>query len=220
MPKLLKQVSGALTEEATVATSAGAGSAAKVPELNESGVLDLTITNGKTTSTGAPDANKLAALNASGILDDTITNASVTSAVGKLVKMDGAGRIDVSAMPVGVGPDTKTIQASEALAAGDFVNIHNSGGARVRKADAATGKRADGFVLAAVASGANATVYLEGTNTQVSGKTPGALQFISATPGTTTETAPTTSTHIVQVLGVALSATEISFEPQLPITLA
>lgn len=220
MPKFLKQVSGVLTEESTIATSAGAGDAAKVPQLNGSGVLDLTITNGKNTSAGAGDAGKLAALNASGILDDTITNASATSAANKLVKMDGTGRIAVGVLPTGVGPDTKDIQASENLAAGDFVNVHNSGGARVRKADAATNKPAQGFVLAAVTSGNTATVYFEGTNSQVSGKTPGAVQFLSATPGTSTETAPTTATHLVQDLGVAVSATEINFEPQRPITLA
>lgn len=220
MPKFLKQVSGVLTEESTIATSAGAGDAAKVPQLNGSGVLDLTITNGKNTSAGVGDAGKLAALNASGILDDTITNASATSAANKLVKMDGTGRIAMGVLPVGVGADTKDIQASENLAAGDFVNVHNSGGARVRKADAATNKPAKGFVLAAVTSGNMAAVYFEGTNNQVSGKTPGAVQFLSATPGTSTETAPTTATHLVQDLGVAVSATEINFEPQRPITLA
>lgn len=220
MPNFLKQVSGVLTEESTIATSAGAGDAAKVPQLNGSGVLDLTITNGKNTSAGAGDAGKLAALNASGILDDTITNASATSAANKLVKMDGTGRIAMGVLPVGVGADTKGIQASENLAAGDFVNVHNSGGARVRKADAGTNKPAHGFVLAAVTSGNTATVYFEGANTQVSGKTPGAVQFLSATPGTSTETAPTTATHLVQNLGIAVSATEINFEPQQPITLA
>lgn len=219
-PKVLKQVSGALTEEQTVATSAGAGSADKIPALNASGVLDLTITNGKNTSAGAGDAGKLAALNAAGILDDTIINASATSSANKVVKMDGTGRIALGVLPTGVGPDTKDIVTSEALAAGDFVNIHNVGGARARKADAATNKPAVGFVLAAFGSGATATVYFEGTNNQVSGKTPGAAQFLSATPGTSTETAPSTATHIVQNLGVAVSATEINFEPQQPITLA
>ena len=80
---------------------------------------------------------------------------------GDLVSLDDSGRIDGTMMPVGIGADTASIQATEALAAGDFVNIWNSGGPRVRKADATVaGKEAHGFVLAAVRNGANATVYL------------------------------------------------------------
>lgn len=41
--KLLKNVSGQPTETATVATSAGAGSAGKIPELNSSGLVDNTM---------------------------------------------------------------------------------------------------------------------------------------------------------------------------------
>jgi hypothetical protein len=73
-------------------------------------------------------------------------------------------------MPTGIGADTASITASEALAAGDLVNIYDSTGAKCRKADASTsGKEAHGFVLAAVESAASATVYFEGSNTQVTG---------------------------------------------------
>jgi hypothetical protein len=119
--------------------------------------------------------------------------------------------------------DTATIQASENLAAGDFVNIHNvSGNARVRKADASTsGKEAHGFVLSAVTSGNNAVVYFEGRNTQVSGRTPGARQYLSAsTPGAVTETPPTGSGNVLQYLGVAIGATTISTEIEDGIILA
>lgn len=134
---------------------------------------------------------------------------------GKIVALDSSGRLDASVLPVGIGADTATIMASEALAAGDFVNIHNvSGSPRVRKADASTaGKEAHGFVLSAVAAGANAMVYFEGQNTQVTGKTPGSRQYLSATtPGATTETPPTGSGNVVQCLGVAVSDTSISTE--------
>lgn len=134
---------------------------------------------------------------------------------GKIVALDSSGRLDASVLPVGIGADTATIQASEALAAGDFVNIHNvSGSPRVRKADASTaGKEAHGFVLTAASAGANATVYFEGQNTQVTGKTPGARQYLSATtPGATTETPPSGSGSVVQYLGVAVSGTSISTE--------
>lgn len=134
---------------------------------------------------------------------------------GRLPQLDASGRLDSSVLPVGIGADTALITASEALAAGDFVNIHNVAGVpNVRKADAATsGKEAHGFVLAAVASGANATVYFEGQNTQVTGKTPGARQYLSPiTPGAATETPPSAAGQVVQFVGVALSATSISTE--------
>lgn len=139
---------------------------------------------------------------------------------GDLVALDDTGRIDNTMMPVGIGADTKSITASEALASGDWVNVWNSTGAKVRKADATTaGKEADGFVLAAVANGATALVYFEGTNTQVSGQTPGAV-FLQTTAGTGGATVPSASGNVVQRLGVAVSATEVNFERGTPVTLA
>lgn len=193
--KFIKNNAGTLTEEAALTTSAGAADADKIPALNASGVLDATIVNAKATSAGAGDA-------------------------GKVVQLDGAGRIDATMMPVGIGADTAIIQASENLAAGDFVNVHNSAGARVRKADATTaGKEAHGFVLSAVSSAANATVYFEGTNTAVTGQTPGGV-FLATTAGGATGTAPSASGNVVQKLGVAISATAINFERGEPIVLA
>jgi hypothetical protein len=135
---------------------------------------------------------------------------------GKIVQLDASGRIDPSAMPVGVGADTKSITATEALSAGDLVNIHSAG---VRKADASTAREAHGFVLAAVANAAQALVYFEGTVTGLTGLTVGAPMFLG-TAGVATATAPTTATHISQRVGVATSATEVSFEPQRKVTLA
>jgi len=147
------------------------------------------------------------------------TSAGAGSA-GDIVALDDTGRIDSSMMPVGIGADIKTIAASEALAAGDWVNVWNSTGAKVRKADATTaGKEAHGFVLAAVSSGANALVYFEGTNTQVSGQTPGPV-FLQTTAGTGGATIPSASGNVVQNLGVALSATEVNFERGTPVVLA
>lgn len=150
--------------------------------------------------------------------------ATVTSAGagndGDLVALDSSGRLDNSVMPVGIGVDTKTIAASEALAAGDWVNVWNSTGAKVRKADATTaGKEAHGFVLAAVSSGGNALVYFEGTNTQVSGQTPGPV-YLQTTAGTGGATIPSASGNVVQNLGVAVSATEVNFEHGTPVVLA
>lgn len=195
--KLIKNNAGTLTEETTLTTSAGAGDANKVPALNASGVLDLTILNAKNTSAGAGDAGKIPAL-------------------------DAAGRLDTSMMPVGIGADTASVVASETLAAGDLVNIwNNAGTANARKADASTsGKEAHGFVLAGFAAAAAATVYFEGTNTQQTGLTPG-VQFLSATtPGKATNTAPTGTGKVVQRVGLATSATSFNCEVSDPIVLA
>jgi hypothetical protein len=155
----------------------------------------------------------------------TEIQALVTSAGagddGKIVALDATGKLDNSVMPTGIGADTAVIVASEALAAGDLVNVWNNAGAfKVRKADATTaGKEAHGFVLAAVSSAANATVYFEGSNTQRSGLTGGAY-WLSTTAGGVTQTAPTGSGNIVQIVGFATSATVLNFQAETPITLA
>jgi len=141
---------------------------------------------------------------------------------GKMVQLDAGGKIAEDMMPTGIGADTATLEASENLAAGDQINIwDNAGTTMVRKADASSaGMAANGFVMAAVISGANATIYFEGTNNQLTGMTGGARQFLSATTaGGITETAPTGAGEIVQIVGKAYSATEMSFEYTNPIEL-
>lgn len=155
----------------------------------------------------------------------TEVQALVTSAGagddGKIVALDATGKLDTSVMPVGIGADTSVITASENLAAGDLVNVWNNGGLfKVRKADATTsGKEAHGFVLAAVTSGNPATVYFEGSNTGVTGLTPG-VQFLLTTAGTVGTTAPSGSGNVVQRVGFAVSATVLNFQSEVPIVLA
>jgi hypothetical protein len=142
---------------------------------------------------------------------------------GKIPALDASGKLDNSIMPTGIGTETDIIQASENLAGGDFVNIHAVGGAiRARKADATTeGKEANGFVLSAVTSGQDATVYrISQTNTALTGMTVGAKQYLSVSAGLRTETVPSGSGNVVQYLGVAKSATELIFAPNDPIVLA
>ena len=139
---------------------------------------------------------------------------------GDLVSLDDSGRIDNSMMPVGIGADISTISASETLAAGDWVNVWNNSGAKVRKADATTaGKEAHGFVLSAVTSGNPATVYFEGTNTQVTGQTPGPV-YLQTTAGAGGSTVPSAGGNVVQQIGVAVSATAVNFERGVTVTLA
>ena len=209
--KFIKDSAGALAEEAALTTSAGAGDADRIPALNASGILDDSIINSSATSS----ANKVVKMNGSGIIAPAILNGTVTSAgagdSAKVVQLDSSGRIDTTMMPVGVGADSQTITTSEALAAGDFVNVWNSTGAKVRKADATTaGKEAMGFVLSAYGSSASAVVYFEGTNTAVTGATPGPV-FLNTTAGGFTSTAPSTAGNVSQPIGFATSATTINF---------
>jgi len=161
MPKFLKLSSGNITEEATVAASAGAGDAGKVPQL------------------------------------------------------DGAGRLDNSMMPNGIGAESIVLPASENLSAGDFVNIWSDAGtAKVRKADATSiSKKADGFVTSAVVSGANATVYYGNRNEALAGLTIGSQYFLSdAAPGGVIDAPPAGSGKIVQKLGRAYGAAALLVE--------
>lgn len=195
--KFIKNSAGNLAEEAALTTTAGAADAQKLPALNASGILDPTIVNAVNASAGSGSASKV-------------------------VMLDAAGKIDSTMMPVGVVADVALIVTSEALVAGNLVNVwDNAGVFKVRKADGSTsGKEAHGFVLAAFASGATATVYFEGSNTQVTGLSPGNQYLSAATPGLSTSVAPSASGNTVQRVGFATSATSMNFQSGTPITLA
>jgi hypothetical protein len=142
---------------------------------------------------------------------------------GKIVALDAAGKLDETMLPTGIGAETKILTASEALSAGNFVNIWDDAGTlKVRKADATApgGKDADGYVLDAVSEDTPATIYTDGINNQLTGLTGGPRMFLSATPGAAAGTAPTGTGVTVQQLGVRLSATELAFDPEPSIILA
>lgn len=147
------------------------------------------LTTAPTTSTGVPDA-------------------------GKIPKLDAAGKLDMSMMPNGLGADAVTRTAAEAIAARDLVSFTSTG--QIQKADASNDRAAVGFVTAAIASGATGTVFFEGTITGLSGLTPGARYFLSATAAGTFTLTPVTAGagRISQEVGFAISTTELTFEPQ------
>lgn len=109
--------------------------------------------------------------------------------------------------------DSGTLVTTEQLHSGDLVNVYTDAGQpRVRRASAAAvGKEAHGYVLTSATVGEGVTVYFEGTNTQVTALTPGP-QYLSATSGLCSSSAPSSSGNVVQRVGVALSATELNFE--------
>lgn len=148
----------------------------------------------------------------------TETEATVTSAgaanAGDVVALDGTGKLDSTVLPTGIGADISTVVASENLSSGDLVSIYNdTGTAKCRKADASTvGKHTQGFVLASVTSGNNASVYHEGTIVGLTGVTAGDLYLSATTPGGFTATAPSGSGNVVQRIGVGTSSSTINFE--------
>jgi hypothetical protein len=145
---------------------------------------------------------------------EAVISSTGAADAGKIPALDSSGRFDESMMPTGIAADTNAVLTSENLSAGDFVNIYDDAGtAKARKADASTaGKEAHGFVLDAVVSAANAVVYFEGTNSQISGATPGRVYLSATTPGGITPTPPTNAGNVVQQVGVATAATSMNVE--------
>lgn len=150
-------------------------------------------------------------------------DGGAAGAAGDIVALDGSAKIPVAFFPAGFGVDTALIATSEALLAGDYVNVHVSSGTKVRKADASTAagaKRAHGFVLANTAFPGTALVYFSGQNTAVTGLTPGLMYVLSdVTPGGVLALAsgPTTAGHLLQIVGTCIDAaiidTDISDNP-------
>lgn len=157
-----------------------------------------------------------------GVLSEALAIVTTAGAgdAGKIVKTDAAGKLDASLMPDGIAAEQRDLVASEALSAGDLVNVWDDAGtAKMRKADADTiSKKAHGFVKDAVSSGATGKIYPEeNVITGLSGLTIGATYFLSQTAGGVTTTAPTGANVISQSVGYALSATELLFRPGSPI---
>jgi hypothetical protein len=134
---------------------------------------------------------------------------------GKIPALDATGRFDLSMLPVGVGVQTKPVTASEALDAGNYVNLwDNAGTLNARKADNSNNRPADGFVLAAVANAATATVYpLDAPNTALSGLAVGIRYYLGTAGGVISTpldaVAQAGTGKIDQCLGKSTSATEI-----------
>lgn len=143
----------------------------------------------------------------------TVVSAGAANA-NQIVALNGAGLLDLSVMPTGISPEVIVVVASEAISAGAFVNIYNNAGVlNARNANATTNTTpAHGFVLSAVASAANATIYIIGqANSALTGLTVGSDYWLATTAGAVVSTAPATSGNIVQFLGRATSATSLIF---------
>lgn len=121
-----------------------------------------------------------------------------------------------------LGTTQLAFTAGEGLNAGDFVNIYDdSGEIKVRKADrsAPNGSRsANGYVLSNVFAGDTVVMYLSGVNTAFTGLSPNenyALDVNGAIVPLTSIVA--VEGEILQYLGLAISATHLLVQIQLPI---
>lgn len=167
-------------------------------------------------------AKKYIQLGSTGLEEKVATNSSSgVGNAGDIVALDDTGKLPLNMLPTGIGPATKSMVASEALTAPCLVNIWSDSGAfKIRYADAATNKPADGFLLASVASGASGNVYFEGEVSGMTGLTPVDYWLSTTVPGGVQTTIPTTAGHIAQRIGKGLSATSLDFEAGQPITRA
>jgi hypothetical protein len=139
---------------------------------------------------------------------------------GRVVALGADGMIDPSMLPTAESID---IVAGEDLDAWDVVEIYNDAGtAKARKASAAsaTPRAASAFTRSAILTGVVGKVYPEGDLMGQTGLTPGARQYLSETVGMITATPVSGAGKLHQFVGKAISATEVSFDPDDVIVLA
>jgi hypothetical protein len=181
--------------------------------------------NSVTTSADTPVSGDIVAVSTGGKIDKTLLNSTTVSAgagdVDKVPLLNASGQLDMTVLPAGLAT-AQSIVASEALAAGDWINVYNNAGTvNMRKADgSATGKPANGYVLAAVASAATGTAYFDGINTQLSGLTGGIVWLSTSTPGGSQQAIPSGTGKVNQVVATAVSATAAKLNIMPPIELA
>jgi hypothetical protein len=99
------------------------------------------------------------------------------------------------------------LPASEAIAAGDLVNVYvNTGVMTVQKADASDpAKFCNGFSLTGIGNGLTGPIQFSGFNNKVTVSTGAPEVWLSdITPGAFTDTAPTTAGHLLQTVGTAV----------------
>jgi hypothetical protein len=104
--------------------------------------------------------------------------------------------------------------ASQAIAAGDLVNVYVTGGVMtVRKADASDpAKFCNGFSLTGIANAGSGPIQFSGFNDKVTVSTGAPEVWLSdVTPGAFTTTPPTTTGHLLQTVGTAVLGLGLAF---------
>ena len=158
------------------------------------------------------------------VFRDGIDASSGAADADKIIKTDSTGRIGSSLLPPGIGETTESIQASEAITAGDLVNVYtDSGNVRVRKADNSNGRWANGFALSAINSGSSGDIHFGGLNTGVTGGTAGAPAYLGTGGGIINAALDIEDAgnagDIHQCVGFYASASQLEFAPEKPTTI-
>ena len=142
---------------------------------------------------------------------------------GKLVALDGTGKISSTMMPTGIGAEQVTITAAGTLSQYNLINIYlDEATVKGRKADGGTNKYpAHAWAIAAITDTETGIVQTNGIITG-SGLTPGAEYFLDDTAGAYCLVAgiPSGTGKLFQKIGYAISETELVFEPEQDIELA
>lgn len=153
---------------------------------------------------------------------EAVTSSTGVAQAGQVIAANSLGKLDVSLLPAGVGPDIKVLECTEAIAAGSYVNIYDSGGGveKVRLADAGNSRSAHGFVLTNFTLGANAEVYFEGPNSALSSLTVGARYYLDTAGNVTATPVSAPAYQIHQLVGVAIDSNTINTDIDDEIVLA
>lgn len=193
------------------------------PAASGSGIVETIVPGTGIDVDDTDPANPIVALDSASIASLALADSAVQTVTAGTVNVT-VDDTDPQNLIISVAASSSTIsiEASANLSAGDFIRIHDSSGAKVRPADNTTAladDRADGFVLAGVLSGNMADVYIApAVNDQLSGLVPGTI-YVLSTAGDVIDLAslPAVSGTILQVLGIAISATELAVNIDEPI---
>jgi len=142
---------------------------------------------------------------------------------GKLISADAGGKLDPSFLPTGIGANSVAVPSTEALSAGDFVNLFdNAGVLSMRLADNSNGREAWGYVKTSVSIAATGTAFrLNTVNANLTGLTAGDDYWLGTAGGVIdTPLDPAVDIgSLDQYLGKAASATELVTAEYEPVTL-
>ena len=205
MATYIRQEAGRYVQSTAVSTTRGAADADKIVATDPAGLIDDSLMGAATTGNDV-----VLKTNAEGHVEDAAMNAA-ESGNNVVIKTDDTGKLLPEVLPDGFGADLVSLTVGAGgVTAGDYIHILPD--FSVVKADASNSRDANGFVLTDAIAAAQVEVYFEGTNTGVSGQSPGAVYLSDTIPGTGQATAPTAAGSIVQLIGFGAAANKVNFD--------
>jgi hypothetical protein len=146
------------------------------------------------------------------------TEAQLREILAKLRQSLLTIEVDVTGLEEAILP---SVTAAANIAARDVVYVSAAGTVNLARADALATSKAFGIAPAAIASAATGTVLTVGIVTSTGwGLTANTIYYLSPTvAGGITATAPSTPGQYIVPVGLALSSTQLMFNPQSSILL-